>query len=99
MKQSIERARVALRRLSNRVDVQSIVLQHVGNAKLGNNGDCLGSLEDTDQPHKVNHWILGTHDPVPLRRLRERLCTALIAAAWRRTSARPPSSARARDRV
>jgi hypothetical protein len=34
---------MALRRLSNRVDVQSIVLQHVGDAKLGNNGDCLGN--------------------------------------------------------
>src|SRR6478736_4768703 len=38
---AIRRARVALRRLSNRVDVQSIVLQHVGDAKLGNDGDCL----------------------------------------------------------
>ena len=49
---------MALRRLGNRVDVQSFVLQHVGDAKLGDNGDCLRSLEATDQPHQVSHRIL-----------------------------------------
>ena len=32
---------MAFRRLSNRVDVQRIVFQYVGDAKLGDNRDCL----------------------------------------------------------
>jgi hypothetical protein len=41
MKQSIERARMALRRLSNRFDVQGIVVQDVGDLIRSFAGLCL----------------------------------------------------------